>query len=107
MTVKGAIVASAVAGLFAAATPAVVHAKDAGKVKCSGINDCKGKGACKSATSSCKGMNDCKGKGWVESSAKECRPRRAPSSPRSNCRFDGTASPGHARRGLFHLRVHP
>ena len=66
MTVKGAIVASAVAGLFAAATPAVVHAKDAGKVKCSGINDCKGKGACKSATSSCKGMNDCKGKGWIE-----------------------------------------
>ena len=76
MTVKGAIVASAVAGLFAAATPAVVHAKDAGKVKCSGINDCKGKGACKSATSSCKGMNDCKGKGWVESSAKECTKKK-------------------------------
>ena len=36
MTVKGALVASAVAGLFAAATPAVVHAKDAGKVKCIG-----------------------------------------------------------------------
>ena len=57
MTVKGAIVASAVAGLFAAATPAVVHAKDTGKVKCSGINDCKGKG-------------------WVESSAKECKSKK-------------------------------
>lgn len=76
MTIKGALVASAVAGLFAAATPAVVHAKDAGKVKCSGINDCKGKGACKSATSSCKGMNDCKGKGWVESSSKDCTAKK-------------------------------
>jgi hypothetical protein len=73
MTVKGALVASAVAGLFVAATPAIVHAKGHAKVKCSGINDCKGKGACKSATSSCKGMNDCKGKGWVETSDKECK----------------------------------
>ena len=31
MTVKGAIVASAVAGLFAAATPAVVYAKGAAR----------------------------------------------------------------------------
>ncbi len=76
MTVKGALVASAVAGLFAAAMPAVVHAKDTGKVKCSGINSCKGTGACKSATSSCKGMNDCKGKGWIESSAKECKAKK-------------------------------
>jgi len=76
MTVKGAIVASAVAGLFAAATPAVVHAKGGGKVKCAGINDCKGKGACKSATSSCKGMNDCKGKGWIDASAKECTAKK-------------------------------
>jgi len=76
MTVKGAIVASAVAGFFATAMPAVVHAKDTGKVKCSGINDCKGKGACKSATSSCKGMNDCKGKGWVEASDKECKAKK-------------------------------
>ena len=76
MTVKGAIVASAVAGLFAAATPAVAHAKDTAKVKCSGINSCKGKGECKSATSSCKGMNDCKGKGWIEASAKECKAKK-------------------------------
>ena len=73
MTVKGAIVASAVAGLFAATMPAVAHAKDAaGKVKCSGTNSCKGKSACKSAASSCKGMNECKGKGWNEMSAADC-----------------------------------
>jgi hypothetical protein len=76
MTIKGAVIASAVAGLFAAATPAVVHAKGGGKVKCSGINDCKGKGACKSATSSCKSMNDCKGKGWIEVSDKECTKKK-------------------------------
>ena len=72
MTIKGAVVASAVAGMFAAAVPAVAHAKDAGKVKCSGTNSCKGKGACKSATSSCKGMNECKGKGWNEMSSADC-----------------------------------
>lgn len=76
MTVKGAIVASAVAGLFAAATPGLVLAKDTGKVKCSGINDCKGHGSCKSATSSCKGANECKGKGWVETTEKECKAKK-------------------------------
>jgi hypothetical protein len=76
MTVKGAVVASAVAGLFAAATPAVVHAKDTGKVKCAGINDCKGKSDCHSATSSCKGMNSCKGKGWITTTADECKTKK-------------------------------
>src|SRR5436853_79182 len=66
MTVKGALVASAVAGLFAAAVPAVAHAKDAGQVKCMGINSCKGTAACKSAKSSCQGMNACKGQAWIE-----------------------------------------
>src|SRR5256885_17141478 len=76
MTVKGALVASAVAGLFAAAAPAVAHAKDAGKVKCMGVNACKGKGACKTATSSCSGMNDCKGKGMTEMSEKDCKAKK-------------------------------
>jgi hypothetical protein len=76
MTVKGALVASAVAGLFAAATPGVALAKDTGKVKCSGVNACKGTGACKSATSSCKGMNECKGKGVIETSEKECKDKK-------------------------------
>jgi len=76
MTVKGALVASAVAGLFAAAVPAVAHAKDAGKVKCMGINSCKGTAACKSAKSSCKGMNACKGQGWIEATEKECTAKK-------------------------------
>lgn len=43
------------------------------KVKCSGINGCKGKSQCKSASNSCKGQNACKGKGWISvSSAEKC-----------------------------------
>ena len=43
---------------------AATDAKEA-KVKCSGINACKGKSACATATSACSGQNSCKGKGWV------------------------------------------
>ena len=49
MTVKGALVASAVAGFFAAAIPGVVSAKETAKVKCAGINSCKGKAECRRA----------------------------------------------------------
>jgi hypothetical protein len=41
-------------------------------VKCSGINECKGKSECSGADHSCKGQNDCKGKGWVQASADDC-----------------------------------
>ncbi|MDB4971281.1 MAG: hypothetical protein JWN44_6970 [Myxococcales bacterium] len=72
MTIKGAMVAATVAGLFAAAAPAVVHAKGGGKVSCTGVNECKGKGGCKSATNDCKGKNECKGKGSMKMSEKDC-----------------------------------
>lgn len=42
------------------------------EVKCSGINSCKGKGACASATHGCAGQNSCKGKGWVKASKADC-----------------------------------
>ena len=73
---KGALVAAAVAGLFAAATPAVVHAKDAGKVKCIGHQRVQGQGRLQVGHHSCKGMNDCKGKGWVESTEKDCTAKK-------------------------------
>ncbi len=41
-------------------------------VKCSGINSCKGKSACATATTACAGQNSCKGKGWIKTSAKDC-----------------------------------
>lgn len=46
------------------------QAKEA-KVKCSGINACKGKSACATATSACSGQNSCKGKGWIYVPSKE------------------------------------
>jgi len=41
-------------------------------VKCSGINSCKGTGACGSATNACAGQNSCKGKGWIKASKADC-----------------------------------
>lgn len=41
-------------------------------VKCSGINECKGRGACASAGNSCSGQNSCKGKGVVMLPKAEC-----------------------------------
>lgn len=72
MTKKSVFMAAAVAGLFASAAPIVASAKDGGKVHCQGVNECKGKGACKSATNACKGKNECKGKGFIETTEKDC-----------------------------------
>ena len=67
----GIALATAAAGMFAmtAAGPA---AAQAAKVKCEGVNSCKGHGGCKSASNSCKGQNACKGKGFMEMSQAEC-----------------------------------
>jgi hypothetical protein len=76
-TTKGTIIALSVAALFgangamAADQPADAPKGDA-KVKCSGINECAGKGACGGAGNSCAGKNACKGQGVVETSAEEC-----------------------------------
>ena len=78
--IKGTLIAGAVAAMFMATA---LHADEMSgssgssgapaKVKCVGANNCKGKGACKSASNDCKGHNACKGKGFIESSsAQEC-----------------------------------
>lgn len=76
---NGRTIAMAVCGLMLAATPKVVHAdaktKEA-KVKCQGINECKGKGSCATATNACAGQNACKGKGWLEVTAKDCKAQK-------------------------------
>lgn len=71
------MIASLAAGLFLAghvmAEDAPATGEAAAKVKCSGVNSCKGTGACKSATNACAGQNGCKGKGWIEvDSEKAC-----------------------------------
>jgi hypothetical protein len=72
----GIALATAAAGMFAmtAAGPA---AAQAAKVKCEGVNACKGQGGCKSAKNSCKGQNACKGQGFVEMTKADCDKAKA------------------------------
>jgi hypothetical protein len=70
---SGAALAVAAAGLFLSGTAAVVAAdtKEA-KVQCAGVNACKGKSDCATATSACHGQNACKGQGWEKMTEKQC-----------------------------------
>lgn len=64
---KGVMIATAVATLALSGSLAATAADKAKMepVKCFGVNDCKGKGACKSALNDCKGKNSCKGRGFL------------------------------------------
>jgi hypothetical protein len=75
---KGTLLATAVAGLFACATtpqtggpgtPAA--AANAQVVKCEGINECKGHSDCGGGTHHCASQNECKGKGWVKTATQD------------------------------------
>jgi hypothetical protein len=77
-SMKGFVIASAVASLFATSALADDKApkkdsKEAAKVSCSGVNECKAKGSCGGANHDCAGQNECKGKGWVSLTEKECK----------------------------------
>ena len=79
MTTNGKVIAMTVVGLLLAAAPRVGHADDKtkeAKVKCSGVNACKGKGGCATASNDCAGKNGCKGKGVMETTAKECKDKK-------------------------------
>lgn len=67
-----AALATAAALLFAQA-PTLVSAADAAKVKCEGVNGCKGQSACQTAKNGCAGQNACKGQGFLELSAEQCK----------------------------------
>jgi uncharacterized membrane protein len=75
--VKGALIAAAVASLFAARIAIAAEPEgatgEAKKVHCEGVNECKGHGECGGAGHDCAGMNSCKGKGWVTLSEAECK----------------------------------
>jgi hypothetical protein len=73
MTMKGALIAASVAGLFAAGAPSLASAKEGGEVMCDGINACKGQGACAGAGHACAGKNGCKGQGHVKTTKEECQ----------------------------------
>lgn len=55
-----------------AADPAAAGEQTA-KVHCLGVNECKGKGACKTETNACGGQNGCGGKGMVEMTEADCK----------------------------------
>ncbi|HYB12468.1 MAG TPA: hypothetical protein VEG67_03290 [Myxococcota bacterium] len=80
MNGKSIVTATAVAALFmtglAQAASADESASNA-KVKCEGVNSCKGHSDCKSAANSCKGQNGCAGKGFVMMSQAECDAAKA------------------------------
>jgi uncharacterized membrane protein len=63
------LMASAVAGLLALGATGTAQADEAAgkdsKVKCYGVNKCKGTGACGGPGYSCAGNNACKGQGWL------------------------------------------
>jgi len=70
--IQGALIATAVAALFAT-SPALAQEEGAEKedVKCEGANACKGTGACGGAGHACGGQNACKGQGWTKEKTKE------------------------------------
>lgn len=77
---KGTLIAGAVASMFAmgafAADAPAKDAKAAANVKCVGLNECKGKGACGGAGNDCGGKNACKGKGITPMSEADCKAKK-------------------------------
>ncbi|MGH8699860.1 MAG: BufA2 family periplasmic bufferin-type metallophore [Burkholderiales bacterium] len=72
----GIALATVAAGMFAMTAAGPVSAQ-AAKVKCEGVNACKGKGDCKGAKNSCKGQASCKGQGFTEMSQADCDKAKA------------------------------
>jgi hypothetical protein len=74
MTVRksSALALAAAAAVLFASVSVTAGAAEEGKVKCEGVNSCKGQSACKTAKNSCKGQNACKGAGFLELTKAEC-----------------------------------
>ena len=71
--ISGASLAAAAALILVAGCSTSSSTTQSAEVMCSGINACKGQGACKSATNSCKGQAAGKGQGWLPTaSAEDC-----------------------------------
>jgi uncharacterized membrane protein len=80
MMSRSSLIAAAAAGLFLAGASGVASADQheaAAKVKCEGVNSCKGKSDCKTAHNSCKGKNNCNGMGFLNLTQAECDAAKA------------------------------
>lgn len=69
----GSVLATAAALAFVSAPFTSTAASAHAKVKCYGVNACKGKSACKTAKNECKGHNACKGQGMKMKTEKQCK----------------------------------
>ena len=67
------IIAAAAAIAFVTAPLTSTVAQAHSKVKCYGVNSCKGKSTCKTSQNGCKGKNSCKGKGVVMMKESKCK----------------------------------
>jgi hypothetical protein len=72
---SGIALAAAAAVMFS--TLSVTTSAAEAKVKCEGVNSCKGQSACKSTKNSCKGQNACKGQGYLDLTKAECDAAKA------------------------------
>lgn len=75
-------IATAAALLFGTVSVTAVAADEA-KVKCQGVNSCKGHSECATPTNACAGQNSCKGKGYKMLSKAECDAAKAALSKKS------------------------
>ena len=74
MSIKGAMIAASVAGMFAMGAARIASAADkkGEEVNCHGINACKGQSSFHGAGNSCAGKNGCKGQGNTKTTKEEC-----------------------------------
>ena len=68
--------ATAAAVMFSSA-PLTAAQADEAKVKCEGVNACKGTSACGTQANACAGKNACKGQGFLMLSKAECDAAKA------------------------------
>lgn len=77
---RSSLVASAAAALVLAGFAGAARAEEPGaeaKIRCEGVNSCKGHSECKSVSNSCKGQNGCGGKGFLMLTRAECDAAKA------------------------------
>ncbi len=73
---SGAAIATAAALLFNSLAAPSAFAEEA-KVRCDGVNACKGQSACQTARNACMGQNACKGQGYKMLTPAECEKAKA------------------------------
>lgn len=72
---KGFMLATAAAALFASGASLAEQHQKAGteaQALCTGVNACKGKSVCKTATNECAGKNSCAGQGLLKMTESDC-----------------------------------